>query len=84
MEFTPGLQNRGSKGPLDTIRLLVVEDNSPYLYLIERAFHDRQGQIRWELTVAKDGEQALHLLFEEEDKASPCPTSFFWIGICRR
>lgn len=56
-----------------TIRLLVVEDTPSYLYLIQRAFQGRQGQIRWELTVAQDGEQALHVLFEEEDENAPLP-----------
>jgi chemotaxis family two-component system response regulator Rcp1 len=56
-----------------TIRLLVVEDNPAYLYLIQKAFHERQGQIRWELTVAEDGERALHLLFEEEAESAPLP-----------
>jgi chemotaxis family two-component system response regulator Rcp1 len=56
-----------------TIRLLVVEDNRAYLHLIQRAFHGRQEQIRWELTVAEDGEQALQLLFEEEGESAPLP-----------
>jgi CheY-like chemotaxis protein len=48
-----------------TIRLLVVEDSEPYLYLIERAFGSREN-IHWELTIAHDGEQAMKLLFEDE------------------
>jgi chemotaxis family two-component system response regulator Rcp1 len=55
------------------IRLLVVEDNSAYLYLIQRAFRDRQKETRWDLTVANDGEEALHILFEEEDENIPLP-----------
>ena len=39
-----------------TIRLLVVEDSPSYLYLVTNAFSDRGEKIRWELTVAKDGE----------------------------
>jgi CheY-like chemotaxis protein len=58
---------------IHTIRLLVVEDNPSYLYLIERAFRERKGEIRWELTFAKDGEQALRLLFEEEEESAPLP-----------
>jgi chemotaxis family two-component system response regulator Rcp1 len=58
---------------LRTIRLLVVEDNPAYLYLIQKAFSDRRDQTRWELTVAKDGEDALHVLFEEEKKSVPLP-----------
>lgn len=60
-------------GDTRTIRLLVVEDTPTYLYLIQKAFHSRQGQIRWELTVAEDGERALHLLFEEEEESAPLP-----------
>jgi chemotaxis family two-component system response regulator Rcp1 len=56
-----------------TIRLLVVEDNPGYLYLIERAFREHHGEVRWELTLAVDGEQALKLLFEEESENVPLP-----------
>jgi CheY-like chemotaxis protein len=56
-----------------TVRLLVVENNPAYLHLIRRAFRGRQGQIRWELTVAEDGERALYLLFEEEAESTPLP-----------
>jgi CheY-like chemotaxis protein len=56
-----------------TIRLLVVEDNPAYQYLVQKAFSDRGEQIRWALTVAVDGEQALHFLFEEENKNEPLP-----------
>jgi chemotaxis family two-component system response regulator Rcp1 len=49
-----------------TIRLLVVEDSLPYLYLIRKAFSGRKGDARWEVTAAENGEQAIHLLFEEE------------------
>ena len=48
-----------------TIRLLVVEDNEAYLYLIQKAFSSRDGVI-WQLTIAHDGEEAIKLLFEEE------------------
>ena len=54
------------------IRLLIVEDNEPYLYLIQRAFSSREG-VQWELAVAHDGEQAMKLLFEEEQTDSPLP-----------
>jgi chemotaxis family two-component system response regulator Rcp1 len=56
-----------------TIRLLVVEDSPSYLYLVQRAFIDRGEQTRWELTVAKDGEEALRYLFAEEDENKPLP-----------
>ena len=45
-----------------TVRLLVVEDDPAYMYLIQKAFHDR-GAICWELRTATDGQQAVHLLF---------------------
>ena len=56
-----------------TIRLLVVEDNPAYIYLIQKAFSGRGEQTRWDLTVAIDGEEALHVLFEEENKKVPLP-----------
>jgi CheY-like chemotaxis protein len=55
------------------IRLLVVEDSPGYLHLVTRAFSDRGEEIRWELTVAKDGEEALALLFDEENNNLPLP-----------
>ena len=60
-------------GETRVIRLLVVEDNGAYLYLIQRAFQARQGEIRWELTVAEDGEQAIKILFAEEEESAPLP-----------
>lgn len=56
-----------------TIRLLVVEDDPAYRYLIKHAFAHREKQIRWALTVAVNGEEALHFLFEEEDQNVPLP-----------
>jgi chemotaxis family two-component system response regulator Rcp1 len=53
-------------GSLRTIRLLVVEDDPAYLYLIRKAFSRRAEQTRWELTTAVDGQEAVHILFEEE------------------
>ena len=57
---------------LRTIRLLVVEDSPSFRYLIHDAFSSH-GEIRWELTVAEDGETALRLLFEEENENVPLP-----------
>jgi CheY-like chemotaxis protein len=54
------------------ILLLVVEDSEPYLYLIQRAFRDRR-EIRWNIMVAKDGEHALKILFDEERTNAPLP-----------
>ena len=56
-----------------TIRLLVVEDSPAYLYLIQEAFRKRAEHTHWDLTVAKDGEEAVHLLFEEEGRATALP-----------
>lgn len=57
---------------LRTIRLLVVEDSLSFQYLLRQAFSTRD-EIRWELTIAKDGEEALHMLFEEENENVPLP-----------
>jgi chemotaxis family two-component system response regulator Rcp1 len=56
-----------------TIRLLVVEDDPGYLYLIQDAFGARGQQTRWDLATAKDGEEALHLLLEDEQDSAPLP-----------
>ena len=55
------------------VRLLVVEDDPGYQYLVQRAFTDRGKEARWELTIAKDGEEALHVLFEEECESTCLP-----------
>ena len=55
-----------------TIRLLVVEDNEAYLYLIQKAFSSRD-EVMWQLTVAHDGEEAIRLLFDEEKADEPLP-----------
>jgi two-component system, chemotaxis family, response regulator Rcp1 len=55
------------------IRLLVVEDNPSYQYLIKNAFSKRVGKTQWELTLAKDGEEALRILFDEERAGNPLP-----------
>jgi len=55
------------------IRLLVVEDSPGYQYLVTEAFRDRGEKIQWELTVAQDGEEALALLFDEENNNLPLP-----------
>ena len=63
--------SRNAQKP-QTIRLLIVEDSESYLYLIQKAFSSRKG-IRWELTVAHDGEQAINLLFGEDRTNAPLP-----------
>ena len=55
-----------------TIRLLVVEDSPSFQFLIREAFRAR-GDIRWELIMANDGEEAVRLLFEEKDENVPLP-----------
>jgi CheY-like chemotaxis protein len=52
--------------------MLVVEDGPGFQYLIPEAFSTR-GEIQWELTIANDGEEALRLLFEEENENVPLP-----------
>jgi len=54
------------------IRLLVVEDSASFRYLIQEAFRDRR-EVRWEITIAEDGEEAVRLLFEEENEDVPLP-----------
>jgi len=55
------------------VRMLVIEDNDSYAYLIQRAFRGRKGETEWELSVAKDGMEAVRLLFEEEQEHYPLP-----------
>jgi CheY-like chemotaxis protein len=52
------------------MRLLVVEDSPAYQYLIRDAFRKLIGGTRWAITIARDGEEALRLLFDEEYKDS--------------
>jgi CheY-like chemotaxis protein len=56
-----------------TVRLLVVEDDPSYQYLVQRAFNDRGEETRWELRIAKDGEEALQALFAEEGERARLP-----------
>ena len=56
-----------------TLRILVVEDDPAYLYLIRRALSQRLENIRWELTIAEDGARALSILFDEEASDKPLP-----------
>ena len=58
---------------LKVVRLLVVEDSKAYLYLIRKAFAERTETVRWDLTFAEDGAQAVALLFSEERKSDPVP-----------
>ena len=51
----------------------MVEDDPGYRYLIQDAFGARGEQTSWDLTTAKDGEEALHLLFEDEQETAPLP-----------
>ena len=55
-----------------TIRLLVVEDSPSYQFLIRQAFKGR-GNNFWNLIVANDGEEAVRVLFEEENENVPLP-----------
>jgi two-component system, chemotaxis family, response regulator Rcp1 len=55
------------------IRLLVVEDNPAYLHLVQEAFSNRRGQAQWDLTVAKDGEEALQVLLKQGREIANLP-----------
>lgn len=55
------------------VRLLVVEDSSAYRDLMQMAFRRLAGQTRWEIVIAKDGEEAQALLFTEESDRQPLP-----------
>jgi two-component system, chemotaxis family, response regulator Rcp1 len=59
------------------ITILIVEDSPAYLYLTQKAFRDRRGEIEWKLTTAEDGEQAIALLFTEEKVSAPLPDLIF-------
>ena len=56
-----------------TIRLLVVEDSPGYLYLIRSAFQGHRGDFSWEIDVAINGEEALQVLFDEENNGRALP-----------
>jgi len=56
-----------------SIRILIVEDNPAYSYLIQKAFSLRMKGVKWECVTAEDGEKALHFLFEEEQARAPLP-----------
>lgn len=55
------------------IRLLVVEDNEAYLYLIQKAFERRSGGVLWNLQAVPNGEDAVRVLFDEEMARNPLP-----------
>ena len=58
---------------IPTVRLLVVEDDPGYRYLVQRAFSKCGLEIRWELTIARDGEEAIHALFDDERESVLLP-----------
>jgi CheY-like chemotaxis protein len=55
------------------VQIMVVEDDDAYLYLIQKAFSGRLERTRWTVTLAKDGQEAVEALFEEEKDSSPLP-----------
>lgn len=55
------------------IRLLVVEDDPPYLYLVRKAFQQPNQSFRWEVSSAANGQEAVSLLFAEEHACKPLP-----------
>ena len=50
---------------------MVVEDSPAYLYLIQRAFRLRAEGTIWDLIVAKDGQEAINILFETDVHGAP-------------
>jgi CheY-like chemotaxis protein len=54
-----------------TLRLLVVEDDAAYMYLVLKTFKGHSAQTDWQITVAKDGQEALDMLFMQENNALP-------------
>ena len=56
-----------------TLRLLVVEDDPAYQYLIKMAFSSHGEQTRWALTVVTNGQEAFNILFDEEKECAPLP-----------
>jgi CheY-like chemotaxis protein len=56
-----------------TVRMLVVEDDPGYRYLVQRAFSKCGQEIRWELTIAGDGEEAIRALFNDERESTLLP-----------
>ena len=49
--------------PKKVIRVMVVEDHDATAYMIKKAFTERSERVRWDLSFAQDGEQALGHLF---------------------
>lgn len=45
------------------IRAMIVEDSEATAYLITKAFADRGDNVNWDLSIAKDGQEALDCLF---------------------
>jgi two-component system, chemotaxis family, response regulator Rcp1 len=60
-------------GATSKTRLLVVEDDPGYQYLIQLAFAHPVEEARWEVTLANNGEEALHALFDEESESPGLP-----------
>jgi CheY-like chemotaxis protein len=60
-------------GERRVVRLLLVEDNEAYAYLVKKAFGYRKDLTRWELTLAEDGEQAVRILFADEQENTLLP-----------
>lgn len=56
---------------IPTVRLLVVEDDPSYRYLVQKAFSARSDEAHWELTLTKNGEEALRVLLGEGGEPPP-------------
>jgi CheY-like chemotaxis protein len=55
------------------IRLLVVEDDPAFLHLVRKAFEQPQQEFRWDVSWAASGQEAVNLLFAEENTHQPLP-----------
>ena len=55
------------------IRLLVVDDDPAFLYLVRKAFQVPQEGFRWNVSSAASGQEAVNLLFAEENTHEPLP-----------
>jgi CheY-like chemotaxis protein len=59
------MPNVGSRVAKKRIRILIVEDNEPTAYLIQKAFESRHELVDWDLCFAKDGQEALDCIFRK-------------------
>jgi CheY-like chemotaxis protein len=61
--------------PKRNMHVVIVEDNEPTAYLVEKAFRDKNDSVDWDLCFVKDGEEALDCVFQ--------PRQAFGSGLAR-